>query len=191
MVVVMALLPVGGVVSAWIAKRGYLDKDSPLLWAFDVSRWALALVFLITVLALVYYFGVNVKHKFYWLTPGAVFCLAAWVVLGLGFRYYVERFGHFNKTYGAVGGVAILLLLFYLDSAVLMIGAEINSEIDFEVLKVRRGTRNFLPAETKAEEETKHEVEKATRPLRRFISRLTARFARRRPGSSGSTPTAP
>ena len=70
---------------------------------------------------------------------------------GLGVRLYVERYAKYNQTYGTVGGVAVLLLFFYIDALVLLIGAEINSEIDFEVLKVKRGTRNFLPAEAEAE----------------------------------------
>ena len=49
----------------------------------------------------------------------------------------------YNRTYGTVGGVAVLLLFFYLDALVLMIGAEINSEIDYEVLGVERGCRDF------------------------------------------------
>ena len=67
--------------------------------------------------------------------------------LGLGFKYYAIHFGRYHQTYGNVGGVAILLVLFYLDALVLLIGAEINSEIDFEVLRVKRGSRDFLTAE--------------------------------------------
>jgi membrane protein len=75
--------------------------------------------------------------------------VVVWVVLGIGFRLYMDRLGGkgYDKTYGTLGGVAILLLLFYIDALVLLIGAEINSEIDFEVLKVRRGTRDFRAAE--------------------------------------------
>jgi membrane protein len=56
---------------------------------------------------------------------------------------YVEHFGKFNETYGAVGGVVVLLMAFYLDALVLLVGAEINSEIDFAVLGVPRGSRDF------------------------------------------------
>jgi membrane protein len=69
------------------------------------------------------------------------------VLLGLSFRLYVTKWGKYNQTYGTVGGVAILLLFFYIDALVLLIGAEINSEVDFEVLKVRRGTRDFRCAQ--------------------------------------------
>ena len=50
--------------------------------------------------------------------------------LGSVFRFYVDRWGKYGETYGAVGGVIILLFLFYLDALILLIGAEINSEVD-------------------------------------------------------------
>jgi membrane protein len=150
---VVLLLPVGGIVKAWIIAqqlRG-LHKGSPALVAFDVARWVLAMPFMVSILTVLYHWGPNVRHRFHWVTPGAVFSIVVWVTLGLGFKLYLERFVNYNKTYGTVGGAAVLLLFFYIDAAVLLWGAEINSEIDFEVLKVRRGTRDFLPAEVAAE----------------------------------------
>jgi membrane protein len=64
------------------------------------------------------------------LTPGAIFTVGVWILLGFTFRIYVDRFGKYGQTYGAVGGVIILLFFFYLDALVLLVGAEINSEID-------------------------------------------------------------
>jgi membrane protein len=152
MLAVVVLLPVGTAVKNWFIGRGYVT-DSNLVWItlFDIVRWVLALFFMVSALTLVYHVGPSVKHRFHWLTPGAVFCVVVWVVLGLAFRLYVEKYGKYEQTYGTVGGVAVLLLFFYVDSLVLLIGAEINSEIDFEVLKVKRGTRDFRPAEIVAE----------------------------------------
>lgn len=183
---VIVLLPIGTALKKWVLTKGLpgLYERSPLMLSFDIARWLLAIVFLISVLALVYYWGVNVKHRFNWLTPGSVFCLIVWLVMGMGFRLYVDKFGNYDKTYGTVGGVAVLLLLFYLDAVVLMIGAEINSEIDFEVLGVKRGERNFLPAEKQAEARLRQRV-------RRFMAGLFSIFATRRPDSSGKTPPAP
>lgn len=171
---VMALLPIGTAVRKWVVARGLVDPRSAALITFDVARWSLAIIFMILVLAIIYHFGVNVRHRFHWLTPGALFCLIAWILQGLALRIYVAKFGHYDKTYGAVGGVAVMLLLFYLDAVALMIGAEINSEIDFEVLKVERGSYDLRPAEDRAE---------AIRArARRFMARLSARFARFRRG---------
>jgi membrane protein len=66
-----------------------------------------------------------------------------WFVLDELFRFYVDRFARYDQTYGTFGGAAILLLFFYIDGLVLLIGAEINSEIDFETLGVARGAKDF------------------------------------------------
>ena len=152
---VVCLLPVGTLVKKWVIEKGLVEKQSPLLVIFDVARWVIAILFMISALTLIYYKGPAVKHRFYWLTPGAAFCLIVWIVLGLLFRVYIDGIGGkgYDKTYGTVGGVAVLLLFFYIDAVVLLIGAEINSEIDFEVLKIRRGARDFREAE-KLDEET-------------------------------------
>jgi membrane protein len=146
---VACLLPVGSAIRAWVVHRGFVADEHPILLVFDVVRWVLALCFLFSVLAIVYFKGPSIKHHFHWLTPGAVFVVTVWVLLGVGFRLYMDHMGSrsYDRMYGTLGGVAILLLLFYVDALVLLIGAEINSEIDFEVLKVRRGTRDLRRAE--------------------------------------------
>jgi len=149
---VVVLLPVGTAFRTWLIGRGYINESNfVFVMLFDIVRFALALLFMVTSLTLVYHFGPSVKHKFHWLTPGALFCVVVWILLGLFFRLYVQKFGRYEQTYGTVGGVAVLLLFFYVDALVLLIGAEINSEIDFAVLKIKRGTRDFRPAETVAE----------------------------------------
>jgi membrane protein len=150
---VVVLLPIGAIVKAWIIRQNWpgLHKGSPWMIAFDIARWVIAVPFMVSILTVMYHWGPSVRHRFHWLTPGAVFSIAVWVALGFGFNIYLEHFANYNKTYGTVGGAAVMLLVFYIDGAVLLWGAEINSEIDFEVLKVKRGTRNFIPAEAAAE----------------------------------------
>ena len=149
LLIVVCLLPVGTAVRDFCVSHGLLALRSPALIIFDAARWILALLFLFLALGIIYYKGPSIRHHFYWITPGSVFCIVVWVVLGVGLRVYVARMGalSYQRTYGAVGGVAVLLLMFYIDALVLLVGAEINSEIDFEVLKVRRGARDFTKAE--------------------------------------------
>jgi membrane protein len=150
---VVLLLPIGGIAKRFIIRQEipHLHEGAPWIIAFDIARWALAIPFMISILTVLYHFGPYVKHRFHWLTPGAVFCIGVWVALGLAFKFYVEKFADYNKTYGTVGGAVVMLLMFYIDAAVLLWGAELNSEIDFEVLKIRRGARNFIPVEEKVE----------------------------------------
>lgn len=138
-IAVLILVPIGTLVIEYISDHastiwqrwGVDDKWLMLIaWSQQFLRYVLAFVLMFAILALVYHFGPNMKRKFRFITPGAVFCVIVWTLLAFTFSTYIERFGKYEKTYGAVGGVAIMLLLFYIDALVLLIGAEINGEMD-------------------------------------------------------------
>jgi membrane protein len=69
------------------------------------------------------------KTRWTWITPGSVFFAIGWVVLTLGFGFYVSRFGKYNVTYGSLGGVIVFITWLYLSSFILLFGAEFNSEV--------------------------------------------------------------
>ena len=149
MLLVVVLLPIGGLVLSWLWYHSqdllHYQLPTSLLIVLDISRWLLGLMLLTFVLNVVYHFGCRVKQTFRFITPGALFCIISWVLLGLGFRFYVDHIaaGGYNKTYGTVGGVVILMFLYYLAAIILLVGAEINSEIDYEVKHIPRGTMDF------------------------------------------------
>lgn len=140
---IIFLLPVGTIVRNWFLETTGADRWRPVILALDVVRWTVAVAVMFLVLEVVYYFGPNIRQRWRWVTPGSLFCAVVWVALGLAFRFYVDRFGKYNETYGTLGGVAVLLLVFYFDALALLVGAEINSEIDYEVLGVEPGTRDL------------------------------------------------
>ncbi|HCY29385.1 MAG TPA: hypothetical protein DHV00_13465, partial [Alteromonas macleodii] len=67
-----------------------------------------------------------------WVTPGSVFATLLWVVASYGFSIYLNEFGSYNKTYGSVGGIIILLMWLYLTAYIILIGAEVNSSIELQ-----------------------------------------------------------
>jgi membrane protein len=75
------------------------------------------------------------RAKWTWITPGTLFFAIGWVVLTLGFGFYVSRFGKYNVTYGSLGGVIVLVTWLYLSSFVLLYGAEFNSEIEHQTAR--------------------------------------------------------
>jgi membrane protein len=139
--VMIILMPIGTAVEAWFnSSSGF---TLPLQIAFDAVRYFLSLLFALFVLSVIYYFGPHIHQRFRLLSPGAVFSALVWILLDVAFRFYIDRYARYDQTYGSVGGAAILLLFFYIDGLVLLIGAEINSEIDFERLGVTSGSRDF------------------------------------------------
>jgi membrane protein len=148
MLVVFVALPIASTATTWV--ENFLAHQNPPVevprWGFlmfDVGRYAIALVCMILALSTLYYLGPYVRQRYRLITPGAVFCIFVWLALGALFRLYVNHFGRYQQMYGPVGGVVILLLFFYLDAVVLLIGAEINSEIDFVAYNVKPGERDF------------------------------------------------
>jgi membrane protein len=127
-VIVFLLLPIGTSIEDWLAINFNLPARS--IWAITFARYFIAFLLLHCVLVLLYTFGTRGHRPMIFFSPGAFFTLLVWFVLQAAFRFYVDRFGRYQKTYGAIGGVTIVLLFFYLDALVLLIGAEINSQVD-------------------------------------------------------------
>lgn len=106
---------------------GYFDFGAGFNTAFGVAQWPLVSILILIAVDLIYYFAPNFRHKWRWFTPGAVFAVVCWLLISFGFRYYVSRFGNYNATYGALGGVMVLMLWFYLTGIAILIGGEINA----------------------------------------------------------------
>ena len=80
---------------------------------------------------MIYYFAPNVKRSnWHWLTPGGAIGIIGWMIASTALRIYVHYFNSYSVTYGGLGAVIILLTWFYLTGLMLLVGAEINSEIE-------------------------------------------------------------
>jgi membrane protein len=94
---------------------------------FGIVLWPVVSFLILIGVDLIYYSAPNIRQQWRWFTPGAVFAVVGWLLISFGFRYYVSRFGNYNATYGALGGVMVLMLWFYLTGVVILVGGEINS----------------------------------------------------------------
>jgi membrane protein len=96
-----------------------------------VLRYVLAVAVLVALFAFVYWLGPNRDHPSWeWLSPGAILGTVGWLVVSLGFTFYVQTFGNYNKTYGAIAGVVVLMLWLQLTMLIVLVGAEFNAEIE-------------------------------------------------------------
>jgi membrane protein len=99
-------------------------------WSWKILQWPLAFFLVTTALGLVYYFAPDADQEWVWITPGAVVATLLWFVVSLAFKVYVTNFTNYNVTYGAVGAVIVLMLWFYISGLAMLIGAELNAEIE-------------------------------------------------------------
>jgi membrane protein len=99
-------------------------------WTWRIVQWPLAFLLATTAVGLVYYFAPDAEQDWVWITPGAIAGTLLWVIVSLAFKFYVGNFADYNATYGAVGGVIVLLLWFYISGLAILVGAEMNAEIE-------------------------------------------------------------
>ena len=99
-------------------------------WTWKILQWPVLLTLVASAVALVYYFAPDAEQDWIWITPGSVLATLLWIIASLGFKYYIANFANYNETYGAIGGVMVLMLWFYVSGIALLIGAELNAEIE-------------------------------------------------------------
>jgi membrane protein len=96
--------------------------------------WIISAILLSLLFAVIYYFGPDVKvSRCHWLTPGSAIGILGWLASSFGLRLYLHFFDNYSATYGSLGTVIILLAWFYLSGLMLLLGGEINSEIEAAV----------------------------------------------------------
>ena len=124
----IVLLIFGPQIGAYIAGLMGLGKLFEVVW--NVLRWPVILLLVATGIAAIYYYAPDVEQRWKWLTPGALFAVILWTAASLGFSYYVNNFGSYDKTYGSIGAIIVLLSWMYVSGFVILVGGVINAEIE-------------------------------------------------------------
>ncbi len=99
-------------------------------FTWNLLRWPLALVLVASCIGLVFYFAPDAEQDWEWITPGAVLSTILWLIASLGFKFYVANFANYNESYGSLGGVIVMMMWFYISALAVLMGAEMNAEIE-------------------------------------------------------------
>jgi membrane protein len=107
-----------------------------LRWTVGVLRWPLLAVLLIVGLAVLYRYAPDRDEpRWTWVSWGSAVATVLWVLASIGFSVYANSFGNYNKTYGALAGVIILMFWLYLTAVIVLVGAELNTEMELQTAK--------------------------------------------------------
>ncbi len=165
---VTLLLTIGGIVTAIVAIAlvvavpavlGNIGLGSGARIGAQIVRWILLIGLVLLGLAIVYRLGPSRDApKWRWVSPGSIVAAALWLLASVGFSIYVDFFGNYQKTFGSLTGVAVLLMWFYISALVVIVGAEINAESERQTRKdttegraERMGERGAYAADTLGE----------------------------------------
>jgi membrane protein len=122
--------------------------------AVHIVQWTVASGLLLLQFSTIYYFAPDLKAKrWHSMTPGAAIGIVGWVISSLGLRIYLHFFNSFTITYGSLGAVIVLLTWFYITGLMLLLGAEINSEIQALVAENHLKESGLIPLDVVAEPE--------------------------------------
>ncbi len=131
MIVLMALLAVGLVLTGPVVEAiaGPIGLSSTAVDVWNVAKWpAMALIFIFMVDVL-FYASPNAKVRgFRWVTPGAIVAIVVWAIASALFAFYVANFGSYDKTYGTLAGLVVLLLWFWITNLAILFGHQLNAE---------------------------------------------------------------
>jgi membrane protein len=128
-VIMMLLLILSGGFAQALGDIIGLGETALMVW--NIVRWPILVLLVVFMIAVLYYATPNIKQpKFRWLSIGAVVAIVVMALATAGFGFYVANFGNYNATYGAIGGVIVLLLWIWIMNVVLLFGGELDAEIE-------------------------------------------------------------
>jgi membrane protein len=140
-VLVVSLLVLGPVLSGKAGSA--LGIEGAMGWIWWTAQWPILLLALLCVFAAVYVLAPDIAHaRFNILAPGTVLAVVVWLIASGGFSVYVAMFASYDKTWGSLAAVIVLMTWLWLSSVAILLGAEINSEAERS-----RELRSGLPAE--------------------------------------------
>ena len=123
------VLVIGG---PWLADKvaniAGLGPAFAVTW--KILQWPLVFALVATAFAILYYFAPDAEQEFVWITPGSILATLLWVIISVALQQFFANFGSYTETYGVIGGVMMLMLWFYCSGIAILVGAELNAEIE-------------------------------------------------------------
>lgn len=142
--VAFAVMIAGPRFGEFLAVHFGFTRAFALVW--PILRYLLAVTFIIVALETLYFMAPNLQQHFISTLPGAILAVVGWILLSDGLSFYFGNFAHLNRTYGALGGGIALLIWLYWGAFLILLGAELNSEI----MQQRDGGKQPLPSKVEA-----------------------------------------
>ena len=131
--IVITVIVIAIVVTGPVAEKvgSVIGAGDAAVTVFNIVKWPVIALIVSQIFAFLYWVSPNVKQPGYrWVSPGGFLAVALWIAASALFAFYVANFGSYNKTYGSVAGMIIFLVWLWLTNLVMLLGAELNAEVE-------------------------------------------------------------
>jgi membrane protein len=106
-------------------------------WLIALTRWIIVVVIFFVVVSILYRYGPAHKRRWKFFSPGSILATTLAVLTSLGFSYYINHFSSYNKIYGSIGTLIVLMIWLYLNSLIILIGFELNASVDLSKRSIK------------------------------------------------------
>ena len=133
LVLVAAVISISIVVTGPLAQKvgDVIGLGDTAVTVWNIAKWPVIALVVSQVIAFLYWVAPNVRQPGYrWISPGGIFAVVLWIIASAAFAFYVANFGSYNKTYGSLAAVIIFLVWLWVTNVVILLGAEMNAEIE-------------------------------------------------------------
>ena len=119
--------------------RNAIDIINPGIWIFliNVARWLILTGLYLVTISIIYRYGPATKKKWHFFSPGSWLATILAILTFWGFAYYINNFGTYNKLYGSIGTLIVMMIWMYINSLIILIGFELNASIELSKRSIR------------------------------------------------------
>jgi len=153
--VAIMILIIGGVVTSFIQHHFHGTKLI-LKYVVMLIRWVIVVGLFFVTIAILYRYGPANKRKWKFVSPGSILATTLAVLTSMGFSFYINNFSSYNKIYGSIGTLIVVMLWLYLNSLIILIGFELNASIDLSKRTVKIVKPKFNVFKESKTQESKH-----------------------------------
>jgi membrane protein len=156
MVLMTAMLALGLVLTGPIvnAIAGPIGAGSTAVALWNIAKWPVMALVFVAMVSILYYASPNAKIRgLRWVTPGSLVAIVVWGIASAGFAFYVANFASYDKTYGTLGGLVVLLVWFWITNVAILFGHQLNAELErsTEIEEGRAGAEREIQLEPRSE----------------------------------------
>jgi len=138
LLIVATILIIFGEIATQYLVHHHILKTKTQVWLLLLSKWMIVLALFFFATSFLYYYAPSVRKKWRLISAGSTFATVMAILASVGFAYFVNNFGQYNKLYGSIGTLIVMMLWIYFNSLILILGFELNASIENAKKQVKR-----------------------------------------------------